>query len=681
MAERRYKAFISYSHRDKQIASWLHRALETYRLPKPDAGGKTPERLHPIFKDREELPAADSLGTAIEKAIAASEALVVLCSPAAANSPWIAREIDLFKRLHGDRNVFPVIVSGEPPANFPAPLLVHYENGEPTERKAEPIAADLRPEADGKRLAKLKLIAGLAGVELDALVRRDAARRQRRLVTVAVASLVGMVGTSGLALYAIEQRDEAREQRAEADGLIEYMLTDLRQQLEPVGRLEVLDGVGRRAMDYYARQKLEDLSDTELGRRVRATQLVAEVQNLRGNNAAALPAFRQAARTTEALLARDPDDPERLYNHGQSLFWVGYVAWQHGKMAEARTAMEAYAEVSNRLAAMDRANLEWQMEEAYSLGNLGTIDFEEGKLNSALAFFSRSLRLTDRVSEAEGRPIARQIEVGEGSSWVATTLHHMGRVPESIAVRQGEIDLYEAVLARDPKNNDARRGRMYAHSAMARLLMLTGKRREARDYLDRSIDEAEAQIAADPENTYSRELVRGALRDRALLAWHGGDLRQASSDYERGERLLRELRRRDPQNTQWNVDDPAAVDLQRALTDRSAQDPEALMRLASGWSAKLTPGNPETHWMRVAALLVAGIAKERMGSTQEARQAYAQAATLQAPSGERFDFAAIALQAVAAERAGDASTARKLRNSLRERGVDPLIDDRIAKRS
>ena len=38
---------------------------------------------------------------------------------------------------------------------------------------AEPIAADLRDDADGKRLARIKLYAGLIGVKLDDLVQRD----------------------------------------------------------------------------------------------------------------------------------------------------------------------------------------------------------------------------------------------------------------------------------------------------------------------------------------------------------------------------------------------------------------------------------------------------------------------------------------------------------------------------
>ena len=677
MAERRYKAFISYSHRDKAVAGWLHRALETYRLPKHLLDSGKAERLHPIFKDREELPAADSLGDAIALAIESSDALIVLCSPAAAKSPWIAREIDLYKRLNGDRGVFPVIVDGEPPDNFPAPLLVHYENGQPTEAKSEPIAADLRPEGDGKKLAKLKLVAGLAHVDLDTLVQRDSARRQKRLAMVAAASVLGMVGTSGLALYAIDQRNEAREQRAEADGLIEYMLTDLREQLEPVGRLELLDGVGKRAMDYYARQKLADLSATELGRRVRAVQLVAEVQNLRGNNEEALPAFRQAARTTEELLARDPDNPEAMFNHGQSLFWVGYIAWQHGQMDEAKRAMEAYADISTRLAAMDRSNLEWQMEEAYSLSNLGTMAVDDGELSRALRYFERSAEDTDRVALAEGRPDARQIELAGCLSWIATTLKQLGRISEAIDVRRDELAIYDTIIAADPANNEARKGRIFAASGLGQMLMLQGNKSDARSHLDSSITEADRLIASDPDNTLLHELTRGGISHRAMLAWSQGDHALATRNFDRLERLQNDLRRRDPKNYQWNIADPANLELKRALTDRSQAPPESLRRMTGNSRDIARKADRESEWMLVAASLIDGFAYERENNFKAARESFRNAATVPETKGERIDLNAIALRAKAAEKAGQAKIAARMNKKLAELEVDPVIDDRL----
>jgi hypothetical protein len=84
----RYWAFISYSHIDERWASWLHRSIEGYKVPKAvaktvGADGQTPRpaRLFPVFRDREELSIAPSLGDRIEGALTASRNLIVICSP------------------------------------------------------------------------------------------------------------------------------------------------------------------------------------------------------------------------------------------------------------------------------------------------------------------------------------------------------------------------------------------------------------------------------------------------------------------------------------------------------------------------------------------------------------------------------------------------------------------------
>src|SRR4029078_12492740 len=84
-----YFAFLSYSHRDEAIAQWLHEALEKFRVPRHLVGRITdhaspPPRRPPIFRDLKELPASDDLGNEIKAALAASQFLVVLCSPEAA---------------------------------------------------------------------------------------------------------------------------------------------------------------------------------------------------------------------------------------------------------------------------------------------------------------------------------------------------------------------------------------------------------------------------------------------------------------------------------------------------------------------------------------------------------------------------------------------------------------------
>ena len=224
-----YRAFISYSHRDKAVATRLHRTVESYRIPAKLVGtvtpvGTVPKRLAPVFRDRDELPASADLGGELSAALRRSMFLMVICSPASSKSHWVDQEILQFKRMHGDTRVLALIVGGTPYASdtpgredeecFPRSLRYKLgADGELSDVPAEPIAADIRTDGDGRRLANLKLIAGLTGLKLADLVQRETQRRMQRLAMVTTGAMAGMVLTGGLAIYANQRRIEANEQR------------------------------------------------------------------------------------------------------------------------------------------------------------------------------------------------------------------------------------------------------------------------------------------------------------------------------------------------------------------------------------------------------------------------------------------------------------------------------------
>src|SRR5262249_25502980 len=94
----KYRAFLSYSHRDAAWGKWLHGTLERYRIDKDLVGrqtptGAVPKTLRPIFRDREDFSAGHSLTEQTVAALEASQFLVVLCSPDAARSKHVNEEI------------------------------------------------------------------------------------------------------------------------------------------------------------------------------------------------------------------------------------------------------------------------------------------------------------------------------------------------------------------------------------------------------------------------------------------------------------------------------------------------------------------------------------------------------------------------------------------------------------
>lgn len=202
----KYWAFISYSHSDEEWAQWLHKSLETYKVPKKLVGrqmslGTVPRRVFPVFRDRDELPGASDLGGNIRQALSQSRYIIVICSPKAAISKWVNEEIKGFKSLDREHRVLCLIVDGEPNAKpdsgqlecFPPAVRFHVnEQGEVTEEPTEPIAADARKGKDGRANAKLKLLSGILNVGYDELKQREK-QRQFYLKLRIAAGIVGFI--------------------------------------------------------------------------------------------------------------------------------------------------------------------------------------------------------------------------------------------------------------------------------------------------------------------------------------------------------------------------------------------------------------------------------------------------------------------------------------------------------
>lgn len=107
-------AFISYSHADKKAAEVLQKVLDDFHLSDalkekyPDR----PEVLREIFRDDTGLPAGSNLTKEIQKQLEQSNYLIVICSPNAAKSEWVNKEIDYFKTNRDSTHIIPFIIDG-----------------------------------------------------------------------------------------------------------------------------------------------------------------------------------------------------------------------------------------------------------------------------------------------------------------------------------------------------------------------------------------------------------------------------------------------------------------------------------------------------------------------------------------------------------------------------------------
>ena len=394
-----YSAFISYSSADVAHARWLHRALETYKLPaksRTEHAALRPDgrRLKPVFRDRDELSASHDLGAAIRRALSECEALIVLCSPSAARSKWVNAEVEEYQRLGRGEHIFCLLVEaqeGGSIANCFPPALIGKDG-------TEPLAADLRDHMDGRTVAKLKIIAGILGMDFDKLRHREQSRRHRQLALVAAASAAGLVITSGLAVAAylarneaIKQRDLARVRTATAEETVAFVksMFEVADPSEARGSTitarEILDGAKSR---YRISLRNEPVVQSEIA------LTLSEVY-------AALGLFKQSDEIAGALPAAGLADPQvasrRQIVIAESLFRRGEFERAVTGFRAALTAQQAAGEKDPAL--VSRA--------ATGLGqSLSAVD----EFDKAAKVLQQALKVDTVRGDAGRRDVARDLE-------------------------------------------------------------------------------------------------------------------------------------------------------------------------------------------------------------------------------------------------------------------------------
>ena len=493
---RRYSAFICYSQADARLVRRFHRKLEAYRLPTRLRGAAVSStgRLKPLFRDDDDLSAAPDLTKAIRDALADSDFLIVFCSPHAAASQWVTREIELFRHLHGEGRILTALLAGEPETAFPAALRRHRKGH-------EPLAADLRPDIGSGRLALLKLVASLASVHLDDLVHRDGQRRTRQVMVGFTGALAATGVVATLAVVALNARTEASIQAKRANGLGDFMTSDLRAGLEAAGRHDLLKAVNRAVLRASEAEDISRMTPGQRAQRAVVLQNIAKDAEKAGDLMTARAKVDEAYKITAALLTARNDDQKWIFAHAQSEYWVGLIGLREGDAAAARAGFEAYARLADRLVAADRANDDWRMEQVYASNNLGMLALRQtGDAAHAEGYFRAALGALKPILQHKPGDAGVLILQQTNLAWLADSLRLQGRLSEAAKAREEQARVLEGMLALDPRNVEVRRQLLFHDLAVARIAAAQGDRTRALTLLKDGQGVALALASADPDN-------------------------------------------------------------------------------------------------------------------------------------------------------------------------------------
>lgn len=440
---------------------------------------------------------------------------------------------------------------------------------------------------------------------------------------------------------AVEARQEADRRRRQAEDLIGFMLGDLREKLEPVGRLEILDDVGAKAMAYFAAVPEEALSDEELLRRSKALYQIGSVRIAQGNLDTAAKPLEESLELAKTLVARAPADGERLYELAQSHFWVGFVRWRRRDLHAALQHFWAYSDIAEQLVAKDPGRTDWQLELASAHSNIGSVLQERDDSDGALVQFRACLAIERALLEKDPDNNTLRRAVAASNNTIGGVQRSRGRLAEALEHHRTELAIQEELVRREPGNASRRMYLGVSHNEVGVVLETLGNVEGALQHYRTSIAISEGLAAHDPTNMeWKRELARHHFRiGRALLAL-GARGAEMLEHLQAAVAVLRTLVAGDPSNLGWRRDLAEARSslgdalLARGDLEGAAREATAGLEIAERLLEKDT-GDRQALRLRSLNHALLGRVWSTRGKATKAREAWQESLASIAPVARR----------------------------------------------
>jgi serine/threonine protein kinase len=373
------------------------------------------------------------------------------------------------------------------------------------------------------------------------------ARRPARRIRIAFAAAAAALALFGVIRYTIDLRHarsaaviaraDAEARRERANELVALLIDDLQPRLESVGRLDILDSVDAKALAYFASIEPDQVSPREVAVNVQALTQLGATQFTRVNVPASLKTLRQAVRTIDAAVKRQPDDERLLfaaaYAHGglsRALLWSGDTS---GSMDQARS----YALFSAELVRRKPDDLRYLRSDAQAHGSISSL-------------LDRTERIADGLREAEvaiaiKRRMLKIDDSDETRLDLTTTVHKaglalfkLGRFDDAEAAFDEVRNILDSVSARNPSDKVALEKSAAWYREMAMLALARGDVGAAARHCDAYLSASEQLTSYDAANLDWQQHLGIAHRQAGTASRMQGNINDALRHHERAVDIL-----------------------------------------------------------------------------------------------------------------------------------------------
>jgi len=339
-----------------------------------------------------------------------------------------------------------------------------------------------RQEREARDAAEAQLAAQR---EREAATRR-ALVRARQVAAVCVVLALVAAGAAGFGIYGMRQaqatRAFAETARGESERLIVYLLDDFHRELEPVGRLELVGELARRALDYYA-----GLPAELRGAETRRNQALAQVRygavlRNQGREDEARKVLAEAVPTLDGL--REGGDASEPTAIGLALGLVAQARLESGvERARALAVAQRAVDVLDPASRAADASVALRRAHAAALTQLGFAQQRAVRNDAALVTLQAALEAWRGIDglRADGDAAAN---FAITSSFLNDALAEAGRAADALRVGDEARAVATRLLERQPTHMLALRARALLAGDASRSygeLLRTGEQIQAAD--------------------------------------------------------------------------------------------------------------------------------------------------------------------------------------------------------
>ena len=419
---------------------------------------------------------------------------------------------------------------------------------------AAELASDLRRYQSGQ-------LVGAHEYSFAELIKRWVGRH-RAAVGVAAVMVVLLVVGSALSFWRIaRERDRAKRQQAvaednqrEVEDMLSYMLVDLRNSLQPLGKVALLGMVARKASQYFAERPLDWRRPSAALERSKAHDNLGNVLRIEGDQTRALSEYRASQAIRARLLEIDPHDSSWQRALSVSHNKVGDVLREQGDLTGALAEYRAGQGIRARLLEVDPESSRALRDLTVSHDRIGNVLRASDDLAGALAEYRASESVRKRLLAIDPASSAAQRGVSVSHSKVGEVLRDQGDLAGALAEFRASKAIEQRMVELDPGNTEAQLDLCMSHEAVGDLLQAQGDLAGALAEYRAFAAIAQRLVALDAENSQWQRNLAMSHKKTADLLRAQGDLVRALAEARASHAIRKRLADMDPHNHQWQRD-------------------------------------------------------------------------------------------------------------------------------